>query len=307
LNLSSEGLLNFVPKAAKRVLLVFNKKRLLRYIMKSSPEIKDKLVNLITAEDAFDLLRVNESLRSEVLERKRMEKRLRKYQKELRLLTSELSLAEERKRRDIAYELHEKLGQGLAISKVKMGALIQKAEGNGFEQELIDVYKLIDEAITHARLLTRELSPPVLHQFGFPAAVEWLAEELKNRFGISIALEQNIAERLNLDLEVILFQIARELLINVVRHAKASLCKVSIAENEKSLKLTVKDNGRGFIYKPGNILKSNGYGIFGVTERIKHLGGCFKIESKKGVGTTVCVIVPKFRLRRKRPAKAGIP
>lgn len=275
--------------------------------MKSSSERNDKPVNLMTAEDAFDLLRVNQSLRSEVMERKRMEKRLRKYQKELRLLTSELSLAEERKRRNIAYELHEKLGQGLAISKIKMGALIQKAEGSGFEQELKDVYRFIDEAITDARLLTRELSPPVLHQFGFPAAVEWLAEELKAKYGVEIQLEQNVIERLNLDLEVILFQVARELLINVVRHSKASLCKVFIAENDKSLKLTVHDNGRGFIYKPKNLLKGNGYGLFGITERIKHLGGCFKIESRKGSGTMVCIIVPKFRLRRKKPLAAGLP
>ena len=96
--------------------------------MKSSTETNDKSVNLMTAEDAFDLLRVNQSLRSEVMERKRMEKRLRKYQKEL-LLTSELSLAEERKRRDIAYELHEKLGQGLAISKIKMACLSTKLKG----------------------------------------------------------------------------------------------------------------------------------------------------------------------------------
>lgn len=268
--------------------------------MKTSPEKNENLTGLVTAEDAFDLLRVNQSLRSEVMERRRIEKRLRKYQKELRLLTSELSLAEERKRRNIAYGLHEKLGQNLAISKIKMGALIQKAEGSGFEQDMKDVYRLIDEAITDARLLTRELSPPVLHQFGFPAAVEWLAEELKARHGIDIALEQNMVERLNLDLEVILFQIARELLINVVRHARASVCRISINENDKSLKLTVQDNGRGFIYKPGNILKSNGYGLFGITERVKHLGGCFKVESRKGAGTTVCVIVPKHCLRRKK-------
>ncbi len=269
--------------------------------MKSSSERNEKSLSLMTSEDALDLLRVNQSLRSEVMERKRMEKRLRKYQKELRLLTSELSLAEERKRRNIAYELHEKLGQGLAISKIKMGALIHKAEGSGFEQEMKDVYRLIDEAITDARLLTRELSPPVLHQFGFPAAVEWLAEELKGKYGIEIQLQQDIQERLNLDLEVILFQTARELLINVVRHAKASQCRVSIIENHKSLKLTIQDNGRGFVYKPGNTLKGNGYGLFGITERIKHLGGCFKIESRKGSGTTVCVIVPKFRLRRRMP------
>lgn len=269
---------------------------------KNSSEKNENLTNLITAEDAYDLLRANQSLRSEVMERKRMEKRLRKYQKELCLLTSELSLAEERKRRNIAYDLHEKLGQGLAISKIKLGALIQKAEGSGFEQDIKDVYRLIDEAITDARLLTRELSPPVLHQFGFPAAVEWLAEELKSRHGIDILLVQNTAGRLNLDLEVILFQIARELLINVVRHAKASECRVSIAENEKSLKLTVRDNGRGFLYKPGNLSKRNGYGLFGITERVKHLGGFFKIESRKGIGTTVCVIVPKASLRRKKPA-----
>ena len=139
-----------------------------------------------------------------------------------------------------------------------------------------DVYRLIDEAITDARLLTRELSPPVLHQFGFPAAVEWLAEELKVKHDIDITLEENIVERLNIDLEVILFEIARELLMNVVRHAKASRCRVCIAENDKSLKLTVQDNGKGFIYKPGNILKGNGYGLFGEVERSSTWAGASK-------------------------------
>lgn len=260
-----------------------------------------RVIELLTVEDAFDLMQVNQSLRCEVQERKKMEKRLRKYQKELRLLTSELSLSEERQRRNIAYELHERLGQGLAMAKIKINTLIPKAPDSEFERELRDIFQLVDSAITDTRLLTRELSPPVLHQFGFSAAVEWLAEELKNRYGVEITVEQAEIERLNIDCEVLLFQVTRELLINVVRHAKATRCKVIVIENNRSLRIIVKDNGRGFVYKPSNLKKVNGFGLFGVGERIKHLGGCFRVESRRGFGSSISVVVPRARLMRVSP------
>jgi signal transduction histidine kinase len=110
-----------------------------------------------------ELSRLNKALEEEIIERKKVEEKIKKYQKELREMTLELSLAEERERRTIASNLHDHIGQALAIIKLKLSALQGNAIFCGFEQNIIDIRRLLDQTIQYTRNVTFELSPPVLY------------------------------------------------------------------------------------------------------------------------------------------------
>ena len=113
---------------------------------------------------------------SDISERKEAEAKLLAYQEQLRALTSELGLIEERERRRIASELHDQIGQNLALCKLKVTALEKTAADEEMKGELSAVRRLLECSIQDARSLIFDLSPPVLYELGFQAALEWLAE-----------------------------------------------------------------------------------------------------------------------------------
>ena len=136
------------------------------------------------------------------------------------------------------------------------------------------------------------MSPPVLYELGLGAAIEWLGEQFQTRHGIICRVEasQNNAP-LNVDIEVILFQVLRELLVNVVKHANATRVDVSLRRMGDRLSLQVGDDGDGFdaaavVTGSG----SGGFGLFNIRERLQLLGATFEIES--GTGTRVTITAP---------------
>ena len=108
----------------------------------------------------------------DITERKRTEEQIRVYQEQLRSLASELVLAEEHERRQLATDLHDRIGQGLAVSKMKMGAVHKSLSSTRFAGPLKEVRGLIDETIRETRSLTFALSPPILYELGLGAALE---------------------------------------------------------------------------------------------------------------------------------------
>ncbi|MCJ7728899.1 MAG: PAS domain S-box protein, partial [Sedimentisphaerales bacterium] len=131
-----------------------------------------------------DLGKAIEKLRNEVSERKKAEEKLLTYQKQLRSSASELSLAEERLRRKIATDVHDHLGQNLAISKLKIESLAQSATSPQLIEALKEIRDLIAQAVESTRSLTFELSPPILYELGFGPAVEWLLRQTRQQHGL---------------------------------------------------------------------------------------------------------------------------
>ncbi len=218
-------------------------------------------------------------------------------QARLRALAMELLMAEERERRGIAQDLHDDLGQTLAIAKLKLSSLSvpDTSEGHGrLMQQVQEIEAMIDRANRSLRSLSLQMSPPVLHQFGLVPALEWLAEEMQGAYDLRVRIHDDGKPKL-LD-EVVsstLFRVVRELLINVSRHAGVDAADVSATMDGRRLTLTVADAGRGFDTRGGLAPSATGgYGLFSVRERIGFIGGRIRIDSRPGDGTVVELDVP---------------
>ncbi|TKJ34773.1 MAG: hypothetical protein CEE38_16570 [Planctomycetes bacterium B3_Pla] len=230
----------------------------------------------------------------DVTEFKRAEERILADQVALRSLTSELQLAEERERRRLARDLHDSLGQILAMSKREIVGL-QKSAPAKTAASLKTVANQLDQAITEARTLSFELSPSVLYDLGFEVALEELAERFSRERKIDCRFENNDEPKpLEEAIAVLLYRSVRELLINVTKHADATTAKISLERIENKLHITVEDNGDGFDVSvlDSQSRQPKGFGVLSVRERLRHIGGHFEIQSGNGSGTKVTLVAP---------------
>jgi signal transduction histidine kinase len=231
----------------------------------------------------------------DVSESKEAGARLLAYQEQLRSLTSELTLIEEKERRRIACELHDQIGQNLALCKLKIATLEKGLAASAEKNEMAAVGRLLECSIQDVRSLIFDLSPPVLYELGFTAALEWLAERIQEQFHVPVEFESRFANpELDNDRQVILFQVVRELLVNVGKHSQASQAKVILSLEEPFLKIQVNDDGVGFdasrIFSPKG--QSGGFGFFSMRERLNYLGGGLEVKSKPGKGSQIILTVP---------------
>lgn len=255
-----------------------------------------------------DGLRYANGVFFDITERKKAERELLAKQAELKALTSELSLAEERERRRIAAGIHDDIGQKLALAKLELQMFMSSADDSKTptpsgpapkgHASLDGVCATIDKAIEDCHSLTFELSNPALYELGFEAAIEqWLYEQVQKKHGIECEVAVNgDAVQPAEELKITLFRAIRELGANVVKHAKASALRVSIERVGDNVQVTLADNGTGFVVGPAGAAlsmdKTGGFGLFNIKERLEHLGGNLKIESTPGRGTTITLTAP---------------
>jgi PAS domain S-box-containing protein len=232
----------------------------------------------------------------DVTERKKAEQQILNDQVKLKSLASQLTLAEERERRRIAGELHDRISQSLAISKIKLEALHKSGYGEKLDKALDDVCNSLGQTIQDTRTLTFDLGNPVLYELGFETAVShWLIEQIQNKHKIETEFEDDKqVKNLDDDIRVLLFRSVRELLINIVKHARASKIKVSIRKIDNQILVSVEDNGAGFDAEKVTSLsaKTNGFGLFSIRHRLEDLGGHFEIKSRPGQGCKVTMTAP---------------
>lgn len=136
-----------------------------------------------------------------------------------------------------------------------------------------------------------ELSPPVLNELGLTQALEWLVEKIGEQKNINTKFENRVESvSLSREVEILLFQATRELLMNVVKHAQAQNAIVKFSANARNLSIEVVDDGKGFdikqTFQPD---MKGGFGLYGIRERLRHIGGVLAIKSKPGQGTTVLI------------------
>jgi len=224
----------------------------------------------------------------DVTQRKEAEQKLLEYQQQLRSLASELSLTEARERKRIAADLHDRIGQALALTRIKLGTLKAGTHSATKIASIEETIRLIELTIKEVRTLIFELSSPLLYEVGLKAAVEQLVEQVQDQHGIPISLEDDGRPKpLTIDGSVVLFQATRELLLNVVKHAAAHRIRVSMNRLDNTVEITVQDDGVGFHvsrhgFRPG---RQGGYGLFSIRERLEYLGGKVTVESTPGRGT----------------------
>ncbi len=231
---------------------------------------------------------------SDISDRKRAEEEeIHTYQEQLRSLASQLSLVEERERHRLATGLHDHIGQPLALCKIKLGALRESASPD-LAVSVDGIRDFIDQTIQYTRSLTSELSPPILYEIGFEAAIEWLGEQILSRQDIHFHFNDDGQPKPMEDgAIVLLFQAVRDLLINVTKHSQARNAIVSIRRDGNNIRIKVEDDGVGFdISKLDSYLRTGSFGLFSIRERLNHIRGYLNIESESGKGTRVIIVAP---------------
>ncbi|MFI4910704.1 MAG: PAS domain S-box protein [Sedimentisphaeraceae bacterium JB056] len=215
------------------------------------------------------------------------------YQVQLRSLTAELVLAEERERRRIAEQLHDCLGPIISHSARQIG-IIEKESPANISNSLVEVQEHLHEAVRSTRSLTFNISPPSLYNFGFEIAVEELADEFMKMHNIKVDFECKGEQHfIDEQIQVLIYRSVRELMLNIVKHADVKKAKVVINRNKDSVEIFVIDEGKGFDVKRLDSSECDrGYGLFSVKERVKHIGGFMDIISQPDKGTKVVINIP---------------
>jgi signal transduction histidine kinase len=138
--------------------------------------------------------------------------------------------------------------------------------------------------------LTFQLSPPVLHDLGLTAAVEWLGDDIVRVYDLPVHVDDDGSVReLDERTRVILFRAVRELLVNVGKHAGARSARVRLRRRGQVVKIVVEDDGAGF---DPEVATAGHFGLSSIRERLSHLGGTMSTRSKPGEGTRVELAAP---------------
>lgn len=235
-------------------------------------------------QDDAVILAANERLEQEVADRTAA----------LRQLASELCLAEERERRQIAEHLHDHLGQGLAVLKIRLQRLRGDAALGGHNQALEELITLSNQVIRYTRELTFEVSPPVLYELGLGAALDWLGEETSRKHGLKVKVKDKGRAPIPDQLKVMLWKSARELLHNIVKHAEAKKVDVRYEVSQDQVTLEIKDNGCGFDAMQVRKPTDGGFGLFSIEERLRQLGGHMTVTTGAKKGTNVKLTAPIY-------------
>jgi CheY-like chemotaxis protein len=223
-----------------------------------------------------------------------LEQRVLERTAQLRRLASELIQTEQRERRHLAQLLHDHLQQLLVAAQLRV-SLVGRQIPDRNQQLLVEqVGNLLGESIGVSRSLSVELSPPVL-DLGLSPALEWLARWMKEKYGLQIEVTvDEAASPAEENVRAFLFQAARELLFNVVKHAEVHDARLELHRHgEDEVVLSVVDRGAGFDL-PRQMLEPTltGLGLFSIRERLELLGGRVDIDSVPGQGTCVTLYAP---------------
>src|SRR5258708_6177452 len=240
----------------------------------------------------------------DITERKRTEEELARRARQLETLSRRLLEAQEAERRAVALELHDDLGQILFGLKLNL----QRSAGDETEN-----IALVDGAIGRMRDLVQALRPPLLDEFGLPAALSAYVEREAKRAGLALNLAlDRFDKRLPVTVEVTCFRVAQEALTNVIRHAQARVVDVELNLADDRLQLIVRDDGRGFEVATARRRATAGasHGLLSMQERVALVGGNLEIGSAPGRGTSVGARLPltprpihPVGARRPRPAR----
>jgi len=204
-------------------------------------------------------------------------------EKERALRTASLLEGEESERNRISRELHDGLGQILTAIKFQAQSLPPS-------EKRAELFDLLDNAIDEVRLLSYNLMPRVLMDFGLNAALQKLVSQTAERTNITIQFnnELDAERRFDEQLEIGIFRIAQEAMNNALKHAEASAIHLSLAERANTLYFTFSDNGKGFTLN--SLTHQNG--LRNMQERAKLLGGTCTIETCQNKGTRIQVALP---------------
>jgi PAS domain S-box-containing protein len=250
--------------------------------------------------DVTERMRAHQALEKEVAERRDAQRQLHESEGSLRELSIHLLRTQDEERRRIGRELHDSLGQYLAVLKMKLQSLELLPAGEQGDPAVRDVAECIvltDDCIREVRTVSYLLYPPMLEEIGLKSAIPWYLEGFSERSGIKTTFEvQSGLGRLSRDSELALFRVLQESLTNVHRHSGSCTAGVQLLAKDDRCVLVIEDKGKGipseFLDRAGkDWIAAPGVGLRGMNERMRQLGGELEIVSSKG-GTRVRAMVP---------------
>jgi signal transduction histidine kinase len=213
-------------------------------------------------------------------------------------LTARLLRLQDEERRRIARDLHDSIGQTMAVLGVNLSNVQSDIEGLLKTLDKVkDSQEIIRETTTSVRTISYLLHPPLLDENGLSSALPWYTEGFAQRSGIKVNLElPDDLGRLSRDSEVAIFRLVQECLTNIHRHSGGSNAKVSISCSDTDICVKVEDDGKGIPAHELRELASGGtpgVGVRGMRERIRQLGGSLEIVSEgTGRGTVIVTRMP---------------
>jgi PAS domain S-box-containing protein len=248
--------------------------------------------------DVTDHKRAEEALRQRTAELQQLnetlEQRVRERTAELANLSSELLVTHEKEKRQISYDLHDKIWQTLEIIKFDIECLFSErdeVDWEDFHRTSKQVVSAIQDAVAKIRSIQGDLWPSVLDDVGILATIEWYCREFgKNHSGLSIEKHVDLAEEdVPPSMKVVIYRVMQEAMNNVAKHSQASHVFLSLIKKENLLEFTVKDNGIGFDLEEIIVKRHpwGGLGLLSMKERTELSGGLFGVESGRNKGTTV--------------------
>jgi len=204
--------------------------------------------------------------------------------------------ATERERARWARELHDSILQGLGSRRVALSSALKSGDVPRLTDAVEEAIGDISRDVEELRALISELRPATLDQLGLAAALEDLVERVEHGAEIEFVADLEVAaERLDSELETVVYRLVQEALNNVAKHSGAGRAQLQVRSAEDRLAVLVSDDGKGF--DPAG--DTSGFGLAGMRERIELAGGELQIESREGAGTRILASVPLA------PASAG--
>jgi len=253
-----------------------------------------------TREIEFRTIFINEgeiTVLNDVTERKRAVEKIRQKNEQLRELTWEMAELEENNRKIISRELHDRIGQNLAILGLNINmlkTLLPENFSDMVHSRITDSLTIVKQTTDSIRNLMAELRSPVLDDYGLEAAIRLYGEQCALRAGIRVVVQSSDSiPRLTQHIENAMFRIVQEALTNVIKHAQATEAVITLAVSASHLHLTIADDGVGYKNPDGEKRGEHwGWGLSTMVERAIAVGGAGDITSVQGKGTRVSVEVP---------------
>ncbi len=208
-----------------------------------------------------------------------LREQLRHEQSALQTLARRLWLQQEHERARLSRELHDGVGQLLTGLKTQLG---QSAAAN---PALTPLYETASDAVESIRSLSRLMHPTVLSDLGLAAAISWLDRQLLQPAGIQCQSELDIPADLDMDLQIFLFRLIQEAMVNTVKHAGARQFSIYLQQASDSLRLDLLDDGKGFAAGA----TQSGIGLQSMRDRCEAFGADINVSSSPGNGCQISV------------------
>ncbi len=229
----------------------------------------------------------------DITERIRNEKHLVELNQKLRALSEHLQTVQERERMAMARDIHDEIGQYLAVLKLDLEwiELRLHTDGSDLSERVNEMRASIDQMTASVQQLAANLRPPLLDSLGLTAAIEWHIDEFRRRSGLEcyVMLNEDI-DPLDQQVSTAVMRIVQEGLTNIARHARATEISVSLCRREGNLILEISDNGCGIT--PEQINSPTAYGLMGMQERARNCNGELTINGRPDYGTILSLSIP---------------